>query len=103
MAKVGALRHFMKHLNLLTTLWNVLPDIVKTSLIGPDSFKQHLPAFVDSLAYSMSCEDDLTVSAARTCISELTRFLGRDAFFVCVKLPDATLSDVFSACLAQGY
>jgi len=100
MAQVATLRHFLKHLTVLTTLWNVLPCIAQT--IGADSFKEHLAAFVDSLAYSLRSEDDLTVAAAQTCISELARFLGHETFSDCVQRHDAASLDVFSACLVQA-
>lgn len=99
MAQVAKMRHFMKHLTVLTTLWSVLPRIAKT--VGADSFKEHLAAFVDSLAYSMTSEDDLTAAAAQACVLELARFLGRETFSECVQRHDAASLDVFSALLAQ--
>lgn len=96
MAHVATLRHFMKHLSLLTNLWNVLPDIAKA--FGQESFKQQFEGFVDPLAYSLSCEDGLTVDAAKICIVELDRFLGRGPFYECVRKFNAASLDLF--CLA---
>jgi len=81
-AGVSKLRHFVKHLTLLATLWKLLPDIAKA--VGMELFRNHLGSFVHSLAYSMSCQDDLTVSAAKACRLELDRCLGHEAFSECV-------------------
>lgn len=97
MAHVASLRHFIKHLTLLTTLWNVLPETAKA--IGVEPFEQHVGGFVDSLAYSVSCEDGLTVAAAKTCIVELDRFLGRETLSRCIRRHNAGLLDTLSACL----
>eukprot|EP00928_Gymnodinium_smaydae_P100385 TRINITY_DN9833_c0_g4_i1.p1 TRINITY_DN9833_c0_g4~~TRINITY_DN9833_c0_g4_i1.p1 ORF type:complete len:712 (-),score=99.65 TRINITY_DN9833_c0_g4_i1:10-2145(-) len=78
MARVSTLRHFVKHSVLLTTLWTVLPDIAKA--LGVEVFKKHMSGFKQSLAYSVSCNDPLTVDAAKACVIEFSRVLGSDVF-----------------------
>lgn len=99
LASVATLRHFVKHLTLLATLWKVLAEIAET--IGTELFKKHLGSFVDSLAYSVSCEDSLTVDAAKTCLLSLDCCLGHETFSECVRFHNAALFDKFSLCLAS--
>jgi hypothetical protein len=99
MARVATHRHFIKHLTVLTTTWKVLPDIAKA--LGAESFKQYFTAFIEPLVYSVSCNDGLTVDAARHCVVEIHTLLGRESFIGCVKAHDEASLDVLSACLVQ--
>merc|ERR1712039_305062 len=99
-AQAATLRHFLKHLALLTTMWKILPEIAR--VVGADVFEPCLGQFVEPLSYSVSCEDNLTVATAKTCVSELDRFLGRDMFSKRVRLQNADAWDILlPACLAS--
>lgn len=82
-ARSSNLRQFVKHSTLLTTLWKVLPEIAKA--IGAETFSEQFRGFADSLAYSLSCEDRLTVQAAKHCLLELDGCIGSDKLSECFR------------------
>mmetsp|Transcript_83831 Transcript_83831/g.153025 ORF Transcript_83831/g.153025 Transcript_83831/m.153025 type:complete len:720 (-) Transcript_83831:128-2287(-) len=98
LASISMLRHFVKHVVVLATLWKVLPEIATVMGAG---FNEHLEGFMDSFSYSVSCEDDLTVSAAKTCLLELSRCMGHDAFSECVRRHNPALLDQLSSYLTS--
>eukprot|EP00930_Biecheleria_cincta_P043618 TRINITY_DN29938_c0_g1_i1.p1 TRINITY_DN29938_c0_g1~~TRINITY_DN29938_c0_g1_i1.p1 ORF type:complete len:737 (-),score=142.96 TRINITY_DN29938_c0_g1_i1:58-2199(-) len=98
-ASSSEVRHFVKHLALLRTLWKVLPEIAK--VIGAEIFNKHLGGFAGSLAYSLSCEDRLTVQAAEHCLLELNRCIGNDRLSECFRQHDPAFLDQISAHLPE--
>jgi hypothetical protein len=98
-ARAAMLRHFVKHLALLATLWKVLPPIAEA--LGNDAFKPHLASFLEALAYTLRSSDAAAAESARGCVEELGRLLGSEAFSACVQGIDASLMDVFSGCLSS--
>merc|ERR1712176_522653 len=95
LAQVASLRHFAKHLVVLTTLWKILPDVAVA--MGANPFKQVFGGFVDSLAYSATCGDHQTVAAARSCVAQLDALLGRESFCECVRTQNAQVYDSLTA------
>ncbi|CAK0889540.1 unnamed protein product, partial [Prorocentrum cordatum] len=98
LARAAALRHFVKHLVLLATLWGVLPEIAEA--VGAESFRPHLAEFAGALAYSVSCQEGLAADAARRCVCRLGSLLGRQAFSPPALGLDTACADALLACLA---
>lgn len=97
-ASISKHRHFVKHLVLLATLWKVLPETAKA--IGTPLFKKHVPGLLDSLAYSITCEDNVTANAAKTCLSELDCWLGPGVLSESVRLHNEALLEQFASLLS---
>lgn len=76
MAKAAGPKHYMRHTNLLQTLWKVLPIICKN--VGKKAFKNHLEPFFDAMRYSLTRTTPGTTTKAEAvaCISQLAVLIG---------------------------
>ncbi|CAN8031412.1 unnamed protein product [Ixodes persulcatus] len=74
LAEAARHRHYIHHVALLETLCKQLPNIVKG--VGKRAFRPLLEPFLDSIFYSLSCENALTSSAASQCLNQLSSLLG---------------------------
>lgn len=74
LAEAARHRHYVHHVALLETVCKQLPNIVKG--VGKRAFRPLLEPFLDSIFYSLSCENALTSSAASQCLNQLSSLLG---------------------------
>ncbi|CAN8000002.1 unnamed protein product [Ixodes hexagonus] len=74
LAEAARHRHYVHHVALLETLCKQLPNMVKG--VGKRMFRPLLEPFLDSIFYSLSCENALTSSAASQCLNQLSSLLG---------------------------
>ncbi|XP_076321586.1 uncharacterized protein LOC143231011 [Tachypleus tridentatus] len=73
-AEATSHRHYTRHMCMLETLCKQLPVIARG--VGKRHFKAHLEKFLDSVFYSLSCENLLISSAASDCLNQLSNYLG---------------------------
>ncbi|XP_071081412.1 uncharacterized protein [Haliotis cracherodii] len=74
MSQTADRHHYTQHVAFLETVCKQIPNIAKG--LGKRAFKPHLEQFMDSLFYSLSCDNILTSTAASQCLSQLSAFLG---------------------------
>jgi hypothetical protein len=78
LAELAALRHFEHAHKLRATLWNCLPIIARR--LGKKAYRFHADLFVDAMFDDLVCGQQLTETAAGTCVAAFRDWFGATVF-----------------------
>ncbi|ESO94206.1 hypothetical protein LOTGIDRAFT_232463 [Lottia gigantea] len=78
LVKAVSYHHYPQHVVLLETLCKQLPGIARG--LGKRLFKMYIEMFLDSIFYSLKCDNILTSNAAIQCLLELNELIGPAIF-----------------------